>query len=130
MGDPVSIVTGIVGLLATIGATVRFIKDVRNAPKDILEINEELLTLKEVLEWLKSNIDPLPITDSLRTQMLCIISDCHRTTESLHEVIQKYSGPLGRHKWPITGKDKVAALRRKLAQSRETMRTMLGGAGV
>jgi len=132
MADPVSIVTGIVTLLTTIRAAVEIINTFRDAPKHFLEINGELSTLKEILEHLKTNIDiyPLSIADSPRTQMLGIILECHSTTQNLHEVIQEYSKPLGRLKWPIKGKDKVAEMRQKLARTREMLCTMLGATGL
>lgn len=120
-GRPLSITTGILSLLSTVGKTsiaiANFVKTCREARSDLLGVGQELSTLKQILEWLKDDTDSdnnSSVPDSLSEQILPIISNCNAVLEKINEVVKKHSGRLGPARWAIDGKRDVISLRGEL----------------
>ena len=90
MADSLSLTTGILALISTVGKTsivlTDFIKTCREARGDLLGVSQELSTLKQILEWLKDDTEEdelSAIPESLTTQVLPIISDCDRVLRKI-----------------------------------------------
>lgn len=125
MADPFSITASILALVSTLGKTSiainNFAKTCREARSDLLEVNQELSTLKHILDWLKDDTERekhSAIPKSLTMQILPIISDCNRVLKKIDEVVQGHVGALGSAKWALGGKKEISCLREALAAHR------------
>jgi hypothetical protein len=132
MAEPLSIATGVLALINTVGKTTiavtEFTKTYREARGDLLGILQELSTLGQVLKWLKDDTSDekessIPI--SLATQILPIISDCERVLDKIREIVAKHSGPLGPARWAFDGKKDVSGLREALGAHRGALNVTL-----
>ncbi|KAK4168305.1 hypothetical protein QBC43DRAFT_310056 [Cladorrhinum sp. PSN259] len=119
MADPLSIVTGCVGLIATIGtATAQingFVRTVREARTDLDSISRELTSLQSILDLIQTDASkslPRPLTQHLPA----IVENCNVTIGDLQRVLDKYKkhGRITGAKWAMSGKDDVESLKSRL----------------
>jgi hypothetical protein len=93
-----------------------------------LGINQELSALQQILEWLNddacaTNANLIP--ESLKAQILSIISECGCILRKINDVIEKHSGPLGPTKWVMDGKKEINSLREALGAYRGALNIAL-----
>lgn len=131
MAEPLSITTGILSLISTIGKTslavADFVKTCREARRDLLEVSQELLQLEKILEWLKDDTEEssTSIPETLTAQILPIISNCSLVLDRIQGVVGKHSGRFGPTRWAIDGKKDVTSLRGELAAHRGALNVTL-----
>ncbi|KAF5682019.1 hypothetical protein FCIRC_5231 [Fusarium circinatum] len=116
--DPLSITTGCIGLISTIGTLSlsinSFVRTRREARSDIDRVARELLSLQTVLELIKDAIDEdRSFPGTLAYHVSGILANCHSVVLELQGCITKYSNNrLGtRAAWAISGQGDVAKLR-------------------
>ncbi|KAF5536868.1 hypothetical protein FMEXI_10163 [Fusarium mexicanum] len=119
--DPLSITTGCMGLISTIGTLSlsinSFVRTCREARSDLDRVARELLSLQTVLELIKDAIDEdRSFPDTLAYHVSGILANCHSVVLELQGCITKYSNNrLGtRAAWAISGQGDVAKLRSNL----------------
>ncbi|KAF5599638.1 hypothetical protein FPANT_3225 [Fusarium pseudoanthophilum] len=119
--DPLSITTGCIGLISTIGTLSSsinsFVRTCREARSDLDRVARELLSLQTVLELIKDAIDEdktFPAT--LAYHVSGILANCHSVVIELQGCITKYCNNRLRAKagWAINGQGDVAKLRSNL----------------
>ncbi|KAI1125242.1 P-loop containing nucleoside triphosphate hydrolase protein [Nemania abortiva] len=131
--DPLSITTGVIGLLGAVGTTIlsvtSFIRRCREARADLTAVNRELLELQIVLELLRDDTainenDVFP--EALRAQVLSIINNCNTIIKQINTVLEKYDAskatPL---KWVASGKTEVSGLKMSLEAHRGSLNLAL-----
>ncbi|KAF5244263.1 hypothetical protein FANTH_7773 [Fusarium anthophilum] len=119
--DPLSITTGCMGLISTIGtlslSNNSFVRTCREARSDLDRVARELLSLQTVLELIKDAIDEdRSFPDTLAYYVSGILANCHSVVLELQGCITKYSNNrLGtRAAWAISGQGDVTKLRSNL----------------
>lgn len=118
--DPLSITTGCVTLIATVGKTsltvVNFIKKCREARADLTSVNRELSELCLVLEILREDTaeDDSVIPSSVQNQILSIISSCSDVLSRIGSALTKHHGRTAPIRWAIDGSDSIQNLRQLL----------------
>ncbi|PMD47012.1 hypothetical protein L207DRAFT_575816 [Hyaloscypha variabilis F] len=125
--DPLSITTGCLSLLGSIGQTslaiTSFVRSCE-ARGDLAEVVRELSELKMVLELLQGDQDvenDRIIPESLKRQILGILVKCNEVLVKIDAVLEKHRGRVGDIRWVATGKNDVA----NLCQSLEAYRGAL-----
>ena len=119
MADPLSIVTGCVGLVATIGTmAVRitsFVRAVREARGDLDSISRELASLQTILDLIQADASKI-LPETLIRHLEGIIENCNAVMKDLERVLDKYQqgGRRAVSKWATYGKQDVAGLRARL----------------
>ena len=121
MSDPLSIPSNITSLLKiialTTSAVVDFVRICRQARGDLLGVSQELSTLTQILEWVKSDIEEsnaASIPDPFAAHVGSITSDCNRTLDKIRAALEKHSTRLGPARWALDGKKEVNSLQREL----------------
>ncbi|KAF5657826.1 hypothetical protein FDENT_14166 [Fusarium denticulatum] len=116
--DPLSITTGCIGLISTIGTLSlsinSFVRTCREARSDLDRVARELLSLQTVLELIKDAIDEdRSFPDTLAYHVSGILANCHSVVLELQGCITKYckSRLRTRAAWAISGQGDVAKLR-------------------
>jgi len=130
--DPLSITTGCLTLLGTIGQTslaiTSFVRSCREARGDLAEVARELSELKMVLELLQGGQDvenDRIIPESLQRQILGILVKCNEILVKIDAVLEKHRGRVGDIRWVATGKNDVANLRQSLEAYRGALSLVL-----
>jgi hypothetical protein len=130
--DPLSITTGCLTLLGTIGQTslaiTLFVRSCREARGDLAEVARELSELKMVLELLQGDQDvenDRIIPESLQRQILGILVKCNEVLVKIDAVLEKHRGRVGDIRWVATGKNDVANLRQSLEAYRGALSLVL-----
>lgn len=119
MADPLSIATGCVSLVATIGTmAVRitsFVRTVREARGDLDHISRELASLRNILDLIQADASQ-SLPGTLTRHLEGIIGNCNTIMVDLEQVLDKYQhgGSLASSKWAIHGKEDVEGLRARL----------------
>lgn len=116
--DPFSITVGCVALLETVVKTSTaigtFVKDVRQARRDMEAVSRELVSLKMVLELLvedtREQIVVLPQT--LNRQVASIVANCATVVRDIERCMERHQ----QHNiaWASSGRHEVAQLLRGL----------------
>jgi regulator of PEP synthase PpsR (kinase-PPPase family) len=125
--DPLSIVTGCVGLLAAVsqltGAIRSFSNRFKDASRDLMSVHKELASLRGILDLIQNevqDISPGVITSTVNIHITNVLSDCNAIILQILEVIAKYDdNSLGRRlRWADHGKGEVERLRENLEDRR------------
>lgn len=119
--DPLSITTGCVGLISTIGTLSlsinSFVRTCREARNDLDRVVRELLSLQTVLELIKDAIDEdKTFPNTLAYHVSNILANCHLVVTELQGCVTKYGNNRLKTKasWAISGQGDVAKLRSNL----------------
>jgi hypothetical protein len=121
--EPLSITTGCLALISTIGKTssviTSFVRDCRDARHDLDAISRELTSLGSVLTLLKEDsatTKDQAIPETLRAQIVSVISNCSQVLTTLDDLLQKHNGVRvdKAARWVMTGRDDAAKLRSTL----------------
>ncbi|KAF5534765.1 hypothetical protein FNAPI_12274 [Fusarium napiforme] len=119
--DPLSITTGCIGLISTIGTLSlsinSFVRTCREARSDLDRVARELLSLQTVLELIKDAInEDKTFPTTLAYHVSGILANCHLVIIDLQGYITKYCNTRLRTKagWAINGQGDVAKLRSNL----------------
>ncbi|CCT76144.1 uncharacterized protein FFB20_09145 [Fusarium fujikuroi] len=119
--DPLSITTGCVGLISTIGTLSlsinSFVRTCREARNDLDRVARELLSLQTVLELIKDAIDEdKTFPNTLAYHVSNILANCHLVVTELQGCLTKYGSNRLKTKagWAISGQGDVTKLRSNL----------------
>lgn len=106
MVEPLSVTNEVLSLIGTVGkcsiAVAAFVKKCREARQDLMGISRELSELQQILEWLKVDLEEHQdsiMPDSLKSQIISIITDCSQVLAKIDVVIEKHSGRAGPDQW-------------------------------
>ncbi|KAK4227372.1 hypothetical protein QBC38DRAFT_526817 [Podospora fimiseda] len=130
MAASLSIVTGCVGLISTIGSVTtsitRFIRTVREAREDLESIIRELTSLKIILNLVQADASK-PLPGSLTDHLVAIVGSCNTTILDLERVLDKYQdgGKRQRGGWAVYGKEYVEHLRARLENNTRSLNLAL-----
>jgi len=116
MADPLSVSTSIAGLMilaeSVFSRTVRYVKDVKGAPKQIAALSGELGRLYGILVSLNVLAPELDVGLQNTTIQIGHVHACHHTLEKIKALIEKHEGSLTqdrdmeslmkRMKWPFS----------------------------
>ncbi|KAF5714101.1 hypothetical protein FMUND_7603 [Fusarium mundagurra] len=130
--DPLSITTGCIGLISTIGTLSlsinSFVRTCREARSDLDRVARELLSLQTVLELIKDAIDEdTTFPNTLAYHVSSILANCHSVVIELQGCVTKYCNNRLRTKagWAINGQGDVAKLRSNLEAHRAALELAL-----
>jgi hypothetical protein len=132
--EPLSIVTGCICLITTIGRTssliTSFVQNCRAAGHDLRDISLELDAVKNVLNHLRDEIadtNEESIPETLRVQIATNIFNCGRALRELDELLRRYNGErIDQHaRWIMAGRHDAARLRSSLAVHRDNLNLAL-----
>ena len=131
--EPLSIATGCIGLISTIGTTssllTSFVCNYRAVRNDLDDISRNLTSIQNALNLLKDKIgaNDEAIPEILRMPIVSHIGNCRRAVEELDKLRRRYTG--GRITqaavWAITGKKDAEKLRLSLAEHKATLNLTL-----
>ncbi|KAF7546485.1 hypothetical protein G7Z17_g8421 [Cylindrodendrum hubeiense] len=128
--DPFSIAgtsIALAGTIATLGTSLTaFIRDVRDARRDIEDISLELHSLKMVLELIADDsISPMPST--VQTQLDGALSNCARLVGDIDRCIQQHRGSRVQKglRWVTVGRGDMTRLRSALETHKTTLNLLL-----
>lgn len=124
-----SIVTGSLGLAATIGRVLKdlssFVRDVRDARSDVEGVCGELSSLKITLDLLAEDVEaaPSPVPSVLETHIKNILKNCSAVVNDVQECIHKHQGSRVQKgiKWAAFGKGDMKELRSSLEAHKTTL---------
>ncbi len=132
--EPLSITTGCVALISTIGKTsfviTSFVRDCRAARHDLDAISRELTSLETIVTLLKedtANTKGQAIPETLQEQITSIVSNCSQVLTDLDNLVQKHNGATMNNavRWSMTGKGDAAKLRSNLEAHRGALNLAL-----
>jgi len=132
--EPLSIATGCICLITTIGKTssliTSFMRNCRAAHHDLDDISRELASVENVLNLLRDDISPTndeEIPETLRVQIATTIFNCGRALKELDELLRRHNGERINQaaSWAMTGKYDAARLRSSLAVHRDNLNLFL-----
>ena len=132
--DPISITTGCVSLIGTIGTFSRyialFVSEVRNARKDMDAVYRELGSLSLCLESLRTDCSTGSVgySKSLRTQLGLSLNNCDIIIQQMKDLLQKLqSNRLGRRiQWSLQCRDEMSKLQSALEKQKSCIEMALG----
>jgi hypothetical protein len=120
--DPISITTGCLSLVGTIGKVTltisSFVRKVREARSDLDNVRRELVSLNTVLELLAEDADhqssAFPAT--LSKHITSIVVNCNKVVLDIQSCLDKYesASTTGSMKWALSGRDEIEKLRYSL----------------
>jgi len=133
MADPISSIVACISLISTIGRTssgiASFVRSYRALPSDLDNMSRDLTPLRNVLSLLKDNfatVDDQAVPETIRKEIIDIISNCRRVLEELDELLQRHNGGLSQAlRWATTGSQDAAKLRWNLDAYRGTLNLAL-----
>ena len=122
MADPLSIATGVVGLVTAIGKSLfainQFRQDVSEARRDLLRVAGELTSLRTTIEGLKEDFvdDDVDVPSSLQENVLSIVTSCSKTVNDMEKLLIRLLDGKFRRKieWATSGKPDMDKLRSNL----------------
>jgi hypothetical protein len=127
--DPLSITAASVSLLSgitTLSKTISsFVIVAREARKDVDGFSRELVSLSLCVEALRD--DGFDFPESLRAQLVTILSNCDAVTREMTTLVQRYTHPSAgrRIKWSFSSRDEVVKLRNRLEAHKSALEIAL-----
>ena len=127
--EPVSVTTilGVIRVIVQVAsAASAFMRDVRSARKEILDMKKELSSLRAVLEILEEDFrDPANanLPSSVVDHIVDVATNCSKVVAQIGDCIQK-QGRSG-FNWAISGKEDIAKLRANLQNHKSTLNLTL-----
>ncbi|KAF2198398.1 hypothetical protein GQ43DRAFT_163520 [Delitschia confertaspora ATCC 74209] len=133
MADPLSILSGICGLLAFVGQTAvaitKFVRDVRDSRPDFLQVSSGLSVLKTILESLEHDYQSprLLISPSLEANLLDAVHSCSHTVKEIEKLLLRYLEEKKRRKivWAAWGQGDMEKLGRNLDAHKQILNIVL-----
>lgn len=132
--DPLTIAVGCVSLVATISKLSEvistFIRDVRTSRSELDAVSRELLSLKTVLELLEEDTSEDvsgSFPETLRLQIIGIVSNCDTVVAEIESVLMSHVGNRidKSAKWVLAGKGDVNKLRLSLEAHKSALEIAL-----
>jgi uncharacterized protein (DUF3084 family) len=124
--DPLSVTSSAIGLLGVVANSSQLLRDVRNAPVAIYELENQLQSFQSVLQTI---VDHHQQTEAIAKELV-------RANESLLEAVsvleryahmdlQKRSRSIQRMRWALQDKEKATSLRNRLNNHVSTLGLLL-----
>ncbi|KAK3376447.1 hypothetical protein B0T24DRAFT_220073 [Lasiosphaeria ovina] len=117
--EPISAAATVLGLVSAIASVTAsataFMRDVRDARKEIVAVTKELMSLRAILEILEDDLNgptSAVVPDSTLKQIVEITENCSAVVGDIGACIKGMQG--SRLKWATSGKTSIEALRRDL----------------
>lgn len=134
MVEPFTLVTGIgnaINLVARTSLNIyAFVKEVRDARKDLTRVNEELSSLRTTLQFIDDdleNADMSLIAQNLEANLSVVVRACTSTVEEIEGLLARYlqHRKTGSIKWSISGKPDADRLRASLESHKASLNLSL-----
>lgn len=122
MADPLTTITGVIGLVAAIEQSLfainQFRQDVSEARRDLIRVSGELTSLRTTLEGLKEDFmdEDVDVPPSLRDNIVSITSSCSKTVTDMEKLLLRLLDGKFRRKieWANSGRPDMDKLRSNL----------------